>query len=220
VRCPKCGYVSFDYNLQCPKCRSDISLEQSKMNLPSFKPSPPFLLGALVGNEDYPADSYLGGSASAGRHGSARSIGDVAESIDADRDIIFEEAFDSEAIQDIQAPSDFSGPPSHFRRQIKEIKDLISELMPEKSKAEPDEKMVDIVAEDDFSISTGDKEFITRTQTPEGDLVEGLEELNPDGVNLEGFAGWGEIQKRKRQLEDSERVTSEVDRKELKAEEE
>ncbi len=190
------------------------------MNLPSFKPSPPFLLGALVGNEDYPADSYLGESASAGRHGSTRSIGDVAESIDADRDIIFEEAFDSETTEDIQASSDFSAPPSYFRRQLKEIKDLISELMPEKIKTEPGEKMDDIMTEHDFSIPRGDKEFVTRDQTPEEDLVEGLEKLNPDGVDLEGFAGWREIQKRKRHLEDSERVTREVERRKLEAEEE
>jgi|OpeIllAssembly_1097287.scaffolds.fasta_scaffold517554_2 ssDNA-binding Zn-finger/Zn-ribbon topoisomerase 1 len=37
MKCPKCGYVSFDSNLECPKCRADISMEQSKLNLPFFK---------------------------------------------------------------------------------------------------------------------------------------------------------------------------------------
>jgi hypothetical protein len=49
MKCPKCGYVSFDYNLSCPKCGKDISSEQGKLNLPAFKPNAPSLLGALTG---------------------------------------------------------------------------------------------------------------------------------------------------------------------------
>lgn len=50
MKCPKCAYVSFDYNLTCPKCGKDISTEQGKLNLPSFRPDPPYLLGALTGD--------------------------------------------------------------------------------------------------------------------------------------------------------------------------
>jgi hypothetical protein len=49
MRCPKCSYVSFDYNLSCPKCGKDISTEQAKLNLPAFKPNPLSLLGILSG---------------------------------------------------------------------------------------------------------------------------------------------------------------------------
>lgn len=49
MKCPKCGYISFDYNQICPKCDKDIGEEQKKLNLPAFKPEPPFLLGALTG---------------------------------------------------------------------------------------------------------------------------------------------------------------------------
>jgi hypothetical protein len=52
MRCPKCGYVSFDSNQVCPKCNKDISTEQAKLNLPAFKPEPPALLGALIGEAD------------------------------------------------------------------------------------------------------------------------------------------------------------------------
>jgi hypothetical protein len=176
---------------------------------------PPFLLGKIVGNDDYLVESHLGESASAGRAGFARSIGDAAESTDADRDVIFEEAFNSEATQDIQVPSDFSVSPPNSRRQIKEIKDLISELMPEESKTEPDKKMDDSVTEHDLSISRGDKEFVTREQAAEGDFVGGLEELDLAGVGLEGLGGW-----RKRQLEDSEGVTRQIAGKKLTDEEE
>jgi len=54
MKCPKCGYISFDYNQVCPKCNKDISTEQKRLNLPDYKPSFPALLGALTGgvNED------------------------------------------------------------------------------------------------------------------------------------------------------------------------
>jgi hypothetical protein len=49
MKCPKCGYISFDYNLSCPKCNKDISSEQEKLHIPAFRPDPPSLLGALTG---------------------------------------------------------------------------------------------------------------------------------------------------------------------------
>lgn len=49
MKCPKCSYISFDHNQVCPKCNRDISAERGRMNLPSFRPSPPSLLGALTG---------------------------------------------------------------------------------------------------------------------------------------------------------------------------
>lgn len=50
MKCPKCGYISFDYNTSCPKCNKDISAEQKKLNLPSFMPDPLPLLGSLIGS--------------------------------------------------------------------------------------------------------------------------------------------------------------------------
>jgi hypothetical protein len=52
MKCPKCGYVSFDYNLSCPKCNKDISAEQEKLHIPSFRPDAPYLLGSLIGEAD------------------------------------------------------------------------------------------------------------------------------------------------------------------------
>lgn len=50
MKCPKCGFISFDFNLACPKCSKDISKEQEKLNLPPFRPKPPALLGGLTGD--------------------------------------------------------------------------------------------------------------------------------------------------------------------------
>ncbi len=49
MKCPKCGYISFDHNAICPKCKKDISSERDRMNLSAYKADPPFLLGALLG---------------------------------------------------------------------------------------------------------------------------------------------------------------------------
>lgn len=59
MKCPKCNYVSFDYNQVCPKCNKDISAEQKRMNLPDYRPSPLSLLGALTGEPAQSEDSVF-----------------------------------------------------------------------------------------------------------------------------------------------------------------
>lgn len=52
MKCPKCSYISFDFNQVCPKCNKDIAVEQAKLHTPSFRPEAPALLGALIGEAD------------------------------------------------------------------------------------------------------------------------------------------------------------------------
>jgi hypothetical protein len=33
VKCDKCGYISFDYNLLCPACNKDLSAIRRKLGL-------------------------------------------------------------------------------------------------------------------------------------------------------------------------------------------
>ncbi len=49
MRCPKCGYVSFDHLEKCLKCSRDLKATRGDLNLLDFKPEVPFLLGSLVG---------------------------------------------------------------------------------------------------------------------------------------------------------------------------
>jgi hypothetical protein len=140
MKCPKCGYVSFDSNLECPKCRSDITMEQNKLNLLPFKPSPPLLLGAIVGSKDQSSKSYSAEADSAGGDGSEGSTDDAGEGIGFDGDIVYEEGVTYEATEESQTRSDFPPPPPYFRRQVEEIKQLLSKLMPEKRRTGQDEK--------------------------------------------------------------------------------
>ena len=59
MKCPKCGYISFDYNEVCPKCNKGIANERDKMKFPSFKPDPPSLLGTLTGKAKKTGDVDL-----------------------------------------------------------------------------------------------------------------------------------------------------------------
>ena len=219
MRCPRCGYVSFDYNLECPKCRSDTSVEQSKLHLPSFEPFPPFLLGALVGNEDHQDERYHKGTGSVGVDGSTRTMSDVADEVDGFGDIIFQEAFDSDATDETDMASDFSPPPSLSMGQRDEIKELLSELMPEKEGIHAADKLDGIGAEIELDFSRIDKQFVTQDRTSGGDVVEGFDGLRLDEDDLKGFGGWRALQGRERLSADSEAVTREVDRKKVEADE-
>ena len=52
MKCNKCSYTSFDHNQNCPKCNHDLVAEATKMNLPSYLSSPPYLLASLLGGTD------------------------------------------------------------------------------------------------------------------------------------------------------------------------
>ncbi len=54
MKCPKCNYISFDYNQTCPKCKKSLSEVRGKMNHFPFKPCP-ISLADFTGKE--PAES-------------------------------------------------------------------------------------------------------------------------------------------------------------------
>ena len=48
MRCPKCGYNSFDYLSECRKCSADLTLTRHELGFTGGKPATPFLLGPLL----------------------------------------------------------------------------------------------------------------------------------------------------------------------------
>jgi hypothetical protein len=40
MRCPHCGFFSFDYLNRCLKCQADLTEERHKLNLPDITPNP------------------------------------------------------------------------------------------------------------------------------------------------------------------------------------
>ena len=47
MRCPKCGYISFDHLDQCQKCRTDLSREKMHLNLLNTPANPISLLAIM-----------------------------------------------------------------------------------------------------------------------------------------------------------------------------
>jgi hypothetical protein len=47
MRCPKCGYISFDHLDQCQKCRTDLSREKMHLNLLNTLANPISLLAVM-----------------------------------------------------------------------------------------------------------------------------------------------------------------------------
>ena len=48
MKCPKCGYISFDHNEVCPKCNKNIAALRDSMSLPSYKAAPLSMLKSLT----------------------------------------------------------------------------------------------------------------------------------------------------------------------------
>lgn len=48
MRCPKCGYTSFDYNDNCPKCNKDLVQTRELLGLLAVEPQPTPYLAALL----------------------------------------------------------------------------------------------------------------------------------------------------------------------------
>ncbi len=42
MKCEKCGYISFDYNLICPQCNKDLSAVRNKLGIHQETPEATF----------------------------------------------------------------------------------------------------------------------------------------------------------------------------------
>ena len=56
MRCPKCGYISFDRQRSCGKCSNDLTAVAEQLQGTVGKAAAPFFLGAILG-EQAPADA-------------------------------------------------------------------------------------------------------------------------------------------------------------------
>ncbi|MHB1015971.1 MAG: hypothetical protein ACYC2W_11930 [Desulfurivibrionaceae bacterium] len=56
MRCPKCGYISFDRQRSCGRCSNDLTAVAEQLQGTVGKAAAPFFLGAILG-EQAPADA-------------------------------------------------------------------------------------------------------------------------------------------------------------------
>ena len=147
MKCPKCSYVSFDYNLSCPKCNKDISAEQARLNFPAFRPETPFLLGGLTGEsgETHTAMSPGGSSPMDFVRESAQ---EQADSPGMERDeITFEESEDLDLGSD-EGKSPLDTADFELGREEKPVK--LKESPIEDLSLETDSLAMEHIDEDDF----------------------------------------------------------------------
>ena len=58
MRCPKCGYISFDRQKSCGKCSNDLTAVAEQLQGTVSKAASPFFLGAILGKQQpYAAES-------------------------------------------------------------------------------------------------------------------------------------------------------------------
>ena len=56
MRCPKCGYISFDRQRSCGKCSNDLTAVAEQLKGTVSKAAAPFFLGAVLGRQE-PAEA-------------------------------------------------------------------------------------------------------------------------------------------------------------------
>ena len=219
MRCPKCGYVSFDHNTMCPKCKKDISLEQTKINLPTYMPEPPRLLDVLTGmSDDSPMDFNL-----------ADNINQKASILDQQMDLesdesgtveMPEEAFnqdldmglDFDSINESDAPEEtvmYSEPPA---LESLEPDDTAGITPPPLPKEEPDEITLDL---DDVS----DEQELTEAVAQATGEIEALE-LDLDEIMVDETSSGMQLTNKGHELDEAEMITMEINKKKKKAVEE
>ncbi len=115
MKCPQCGYISFDYVESCEKCGNDLTSVRTLLNIPPVKPDTPSFLSALIDG------TYTPKQAPESEEMAGESIDLSEEEVDltAEKsetlDIETEEAVDStEEFQrlDSEAEMEFIGPES------------------------------------------------------------------------------------------------------------
>ena len=52
MRCPKCGYISFDRQKSCGKCSNDLTAVAEQLKGTVIKAATPFFLGAVLGKQE------------------------------------------------------------------------------------------------------------------------------------------------------------------------
>jgi hypothetical protein len=167
MRCPKCGYISFDYNKFCPKCNKDISDEQTKLNLYNYKHNTPSLLGMLVGAGDESSSGFTLDSATALQRSDA-AIEDKSSAI-------------------IEHGIDFSDDDQDLEISLSDDTEL---ELPEISMDDQSSDMDNLELEDDevLSLETDEEEITSAADT--GDDLS----LELDDLSMKGDRGFSTIE--------------------------
>ena len=192
MKCPKCGFISFDYNQVCPKCNKDISAEQVRMNLPPFRPDPPSLLGALTGEANESGALRIDTS-------SVMAVADEEE-VSLDESVAPES---EEIVLDEARELDISLEPE----------DLLSHPETEDEKEESSLDLDDLTIEEIEELEPEKEPIIESFQEEREELEIDFDDLSIDEIEPQEQADSEEAQEAL--FDEAEMVTLEMDRKKL-----
>ena len=125
MRCPKCGYISFDRQRSCGKCSNDLTAVTEQLQGTVGKAASPFFLGAILGKQQ-PDDAEPG-----------PTLHEEEEPLDLD-------ALEADALPADEDELDFAGAPLDEDDQTLPslgLEDIdVSDLMPPQEEEEKDEE--------------------------------------------------------------------------------
>jgi hypothetical protein len=234
MRCPKCGYVSFDHNSTCPKCNKDISLEQTKMNLPAYMPDPPRLLEVLTGMaDDSPMDFGMDNNINQGASLDQDSEMDtndtgtiempeeaIAEDnpeMDLEFDTIDESDAQEETVMYSESPileslGNEDGTDLGLEQITEEASDTVAPTPPPLPQDELDEVTLDL---DD--LGDGEEELTKAVAQATGE-IEALD-LDLDDIAIDNGDSKGKMPKKVTEVDEAEMITMEINKKKMKGKE-
>jgi len=164
MKCPKCNFISFDYNDACPKCGKDLTHERDLMGLPSYKPKPLSLLAPLNAyNSEITGDMT--------RNAPVRSAKEAMDDVPGELLISLDDLSEDESVQ-IQMESD----PTQAEPEQKIDDEIILDLgLPdfEETKSEEDnawdpEAVEEIMADIEFDdVSEKEPELFVEEKAPD-----------------------------------------------------
>ena len=177
MKCPKCGFISFDFNQFCPKCNRELADEQIKLNLPFFRPDPPQLLGILTG-EAFDSETDIQSDESDLGEESIQELylGPEDSLVELEEDQPIEDQFDSVSLE----PDESVSPPSLPKLEHEDYEPTpdLEDISKEKSEnvlpvtEQKEEDLFDLLIENGSdAIEAPDKELPIDSETSKNELT-------------------------------------------------
>ncbi|MFA6282678.1 MAG: hypothetical protein WCT30_01100 [Desulfurivibrionaceae bacterium] len=166
MRCPKCGYISFDRQRSCSKCSTDLTAADEQIQGTGGKAAAPFFLGAVLGKKTSSYDD--------------ESAPDLQE-----EETLALDEFETEALPADEEDLDFAGAPlDDDGLEDQSLPSLGLEDIDVSDLVQPQEE------EEELVLSLGNEEEET-AQPPAQD--ENEEEAPLSGIEFSGFDSGGAL---------------------------
>ena len=189
MRCPKCGYCSFDYLDACPKCGMAWSEYKTQLNIKGIKPQSPNFLTDLLATKEKKAEEA---SLSEELEKAAKSVQEIEikEKTDQEKEVLY-------PTEEIETPELAKEPEAEVNEEISELETVGETLLHSEKPEKPVEPAQELEA----------KEEITEIEETLPPFEETIEEFPEEKeIPKEAFSPLEEIEKASELLQEPEGV--------------